>query len=393
MNVLILGGDGYLGWPTAMYLSARGHGVTVMDNYMKRDLEMEVDAGPLISPPHLPERSRIWLNATGRIIKVVEKDVKNFWHLSALMDVEEPDAIVHFAEQPSGPYSMMGYQEAQFTLSNNLDTTMALIWAVLEHRPDCHIIKLGTMGEYGVPGVMIPEGWMTLPGSDGSRQFLFPREAGSLYHTCKILETDLLHFYCRHQDLRVTDLMQGPVYGIATDEMGPDPELRTSFHYDDIFGTVLNRFIAQAVAGIPLTVYGKGGQTRGYLNLADSLRCIELAMESPPDHGTLRVMNQFTEIFSVNELAELVAETWFDRTGQTADVQHIENPRKEAEAHPYEVERTALEALGLEPTLLTGDVVDGMLTEVEGAGGRINTDWTLPRVRWQGGLMKKPEPS
>ena len=206
----------------------------------------------------------------------------------------------------SAPYSMMGYDEARVTLSNNLNATFNAIWAVMRHAPDCHIIKLGTMGEYGTPNIDIEEGWIDIEHKGRRGKFLYPRQGGSLYHTTKIMDTDMLWFYVRIYGLAVTDLMQGPVYGLSTDEADLHPMLVPNFHYDDIFGTVVNRFLVQAVAGIPLTVYGKGGQTRGYLNLRDTLQCIALAAAHPAKKGELRILNQFTETFSINQLAERV---------------------------------------------------------------------------------------
>ncbi len=314
MRVMILGGDGYLGWPTAMAFARTGHEILAIDNYLRRKMATETHSEPLISSPRLPERAAIFRQMTGRSIEIAEGDCCNFDFLSNQFKRFEPEAVVHYAEQPSAPYSMIGYEEARATLSNNLTATLNLIWAVLHHAPCCHIIKLGTMGEYGTPNIDIEEGWIDIEHKGRKEKFLFPRQAGSLYHTTKVLDTDLLWFYVRIYGLSVTDLMQGPVYGLSTDEADLHPKLAPNFHYDDIFGTVVNRFLVQAVAGVPLTVYGKGGQVRGYLNLRDTLQCIALAASNAPGKGELRILNQFTETFSINQLADRV------RRGVAAEV-------------------------------------------------------------------------
>ena len=277
---------------------------------------------------------------------------------------------------------MMGYDEARRTLDNNLGATFNVIWAVMEHAPDCHLIKLGTMGEYGTPNIDIEEGWLEIEHKGRKDKVLFPRAAGTLYHTTKVLDTDLLWFYVRTHGLRVTDLMQGPVYGLATTEAESDERLAPNFHYDDIFGTVVNRFLVQAVAGVPLTVYGKGGQTRGYLNLKDTLQCVELAMNNPVDRGDLRILNQFTESFSVNEIAERVQKVG-NRKGLSVVVNNIDNPRKEKEEHYYNPAHSGLTELGLEPNHMTDDVVSDMLDHINRHSNRIDKRKIMPRVSWR----------
>jgi len=276
---------------------------------------------------------------------------------------------------------MMNYDTARRTLCNNLEATFNVIWACIEHAPDCHIVKLGTMGEYGTPNIDIEEGWIDIRHKGREDRFLFPRAAGSLYHTTKVLDTDLLWFYVRLYGLRVTDLMQGPVYGLATSESDADERLSPNFHYDDIFGTVINRFLVQAVAGVPLTIYGAGGQTRGYLNLKDTLQCVELAAESPPSAGTLRIMNQFTETFSVNELAASVIKA-AQAVGLDASVRPIPNPRKEREQHYYNPAHSSLIELGLKPHCMTTEVLVDMLGRVQRHASRIDHARILPRVSW-----------
>ena len=382
MRVMILGGDGYLGWPTAMAFRRAGHDVLAIDNYLRRKMAAETRSEPLISSPQLPERAAIFRQVTGHSIGVAEGDCCDFDFLTEQFSQFAPDAVVHYAEQPSAPYSMMGYDEARVTLSNNLTATLNVIWAVLKHAPGCHIIKLGTMGEYGTPNIDIEEGWIDIEHKGRRDKFLFPRQAGSLYHTTKVLDTDLLWFYVRIYGLSVTDLMQGPVYGLSTDEADLHPKLAPNFHYDDIFGTVVNRFLVQAVAGVPLTVYGKGGQVRGYLNLRDTLQCVALAANNPPGKGQLRILNQFTETYSVNQLAEQIQQVAASM-GMDVKVQHIDNPRQEQEEHYYNPAHHGLLELGLKPHLMTDDVIAGMLDRVLAHRDQIVVDRILPRVKWR----------
>jgi UDP-sulfoquinovose synthase len=381
VKLLILGGDGYLGWPTAMHFAARGHDVCVFDNYLRRRLCLETASDPLVSPPVLQERADLFRALTDRTIRVVIGDCCEHEQLFGLVRSFQPDTIIHYAEQPSAPYSMADFKTARLTLSNNLTATFNVIWSVLEAAPHCHIVKLGTMGEYGTPNIDIEEGWLTIEHKGRKDRFLFPRQAGSLYHTTKVLDTDLLWFYVRMHGLQVTDLMQGPVYGLRTDETELDERLCTIFNYDDIFGTVVNRFITQAVAGIPLTIYGKGGQTRGFLNINDTLQCIELAARNPPGSGKLRVLNQFTESFSVNALAERVVRVG-KRIGLTVRLERIENPRAEAEEHYYNPAHSGLLELGLQPHFLTDEVMEEMLLAVMKHRDRIDRSKIRPRVRW-----------
>jgi UDP-sulfoquinovose synthase len=381
MRVLILGGDGFLGWPTAMALAAQGHEVCAVDNYLRRNIARDTDSEALIPCPNLRERAEIFAAVHGRKLRTEILDCTDFRRLELLVEELHPEAIVHYAEQPSAPYSMMGFPEAQRTLLNNLGTTFNVVWAILQRAPDCHLIKLGTMGEYGTPNIDIEEGWLDVEHHGRRHKFLYPRQAGSLYHTTKVMDTDLLWFYVRTYGLRVTDLMQGPVYGIDTAEAGADPRLVPNFHYDDIFGTVVNRFLVQAVAGVPLTVYGQGGQTRGYLNLKDTLQCVELALRHPVDRGELRILNQFTEQFTVNELAERVRAA-ARAVGLTADIQHIANPRKELEQHYYNARHSGLLELGLKPHAMTEQVLAEMLRRVAQYKNAIDTRRILPRVKW-----------
>ena len=381
MRVLVLGGDGYLGWPTSMMLATKGHEVLAVDNYLRRTIARQTSSEALVDNPNLEDRAKAFREVSGKEVQVSICDVTDYRLLESVVRDFQPEAVVHYAEQPSAPYSMRGFTEARLTLNNNLNATFNLIFAVLEHAPECHIVKLGTMGEYGTPNIDIEEGWIEIEHKGRKDTFLFPRAAGSLYHTTKVLDTDLIWFYVRTFGIRVTDLMQGPVYGLSTDESDLDACLLPNFHYDDIFGTVVNRFLVQAVAGVPLTVYGKGGQVRGYLNLRDTMQCIDLAIRSPADQGQLRVMNQFTEMFSVNELADRVQRVG-GQLGLTVEIQSIPNPRKEAEEHYYKPARSALLDLGLEPTCITDEILAEMMREVLVHKKRIVIDRILPRVRW-----------
>lgn len=381
MRVLILGGDGYLGWPTAMHLSALGHDVVVVDNYLRRDLMRNEDVEPLYPVLNLDERIRVWKDVSGRNIERYIGDLKKWDFVSHVIQEVKPESVIHYAEQPSAPFSMLRRDAASLTINNNISVTANVIFAVREYCPDAHIIKLGTMGEYGTPNIDIEEGWIDIEHNGREERFLYPRQAGSLYHTTKIMDTDLLWYYVRMWGLSVTDLMQGPVYGIFTDESEADERLLTLFSYDELFGTVLNRFIVQAVAGHPLTVYGRGGQTRGYLNIKDTLSCVRLSLENPAEHGELRVFNQFTETFSVNELADKVQAAG-NSFGMDVQIKNIENPRKELEEHYYNPQHTGLLELGLEPNYLTDDVMVNMMEKVIKYQDRIDIHKIFRGTKW-----------
>lgn len=353
-----------MGWPTAMHFSAKGHEVVAVDNYFRRKAAIELDCESLIPCPNLQRRTELWKNLTGREIRVRIGDITGYAFLANVVRDVRPDVIIHYAEQPSAPYSMIDREKAAFTVSNNLLGTLNIVYAVKEYAPECHIIKLGTMGEYGTPDIDIEEGWLDIEHKGRKERFLFPRQASSLYHTTKIQDTDLLWFYVRTWGLRVTDLMQGPVYGISAGQSDLDPRLLTNFHYDEIFGTVLNRFIVQAVAGHPLTVYGRGSQVRGYLNLKDTLACVYLSAETPPRPGELRIFNQITETFSVNQLAEKVKKVG-QEMGYEVSVRNLENPRVEKEDHYYNPKYTGLTELGLTPHYLTDEVLGEIFGIVE----------------------------
>lgn len=381
MRVLILGGDGYLGWPTAMNLSARGHEVAVADNYLRRNICRETDTESLWTSPNLNDRARIWEEQSGKKVDVFIGDLREWDFISELFCEFCPEAVVHYAEQPSAPYSMLNRKAAMLTINNNLEVTTNTIFAVKKFVPDAQIIKIGTMGEYGTPKIDIEEGWITISHKGKKDKFLFPRQAGSLYHTTKIMDTDLLWFYVRMWGLKATDLMQGPVYGMHTDETAGDERLLPFFNYDELFGTVLNRFIVQAVIGYPLTVYGKGGQTRGYLDIRDTLQCVRLSLENPPDNAALRIFNQFVETFSVNELADRVYSVG-KQFGLNVQVKNIPNPRKEAENHYYNPVHAGLMDIGLKPHYLTEDILAQMMETVLKFKEKINVEAIFRGVKW-----------
>jgi UDP-sulfoquinovose synthase len=383
MRVLILGGDGYLGWATAMNLSRKGFHVALVDNYFRRLASSELNREPLFPVPNLHQRAALWQDISGQRIEVHIGDVCDYPFLVSVFQSFAPQAVVHYAEQPAAPYSMRGHREAIFTLTNNLVSTANLVHAVKAHDIGCHIIKLGTMGVYGTPNIDIEEGYLEVEYKGRKHTFLYPKAPGSLYHLTKAQDGDLLYFYCRMWGIRVTDLNQGPVYGLTTEESRQDPRLLPIFNYDDIFGTVLNRFLVQAAAGVPLTVYGRGGQTRGYLNLMDTIACVELALRQPAGAGEYRVFNQFVETFTVNELAARVQAAG-RKVGLAVEIRSIPNPRLEAEEHYYNPSHTGLLSLGLEPHYLTEDVLAEMLQTVLTYKGSIDKTLIFPEVQWGG---------
>lgn len=393
-NILILGGDGYLGWPTAMYFSARGFQVSVVDNYFRRNACTELNTGMLFQVPNLIERSKLWYELTGYEIKVIIADLSDpevmrklfcgsigySWAIDGTFS-GIPETVIHFAEQPSAPYSLLDYQRADFTVMNNLRVTNNLLWAVRDYSRETHIIKLGTMGEYGTPNIDIEEGWIEIEHKGRKDKFLFPRQASSVYHTTKIMDTDLLWFGVRMWDLKVTDLMQGPVYGFETEESKIDERLNTIFNYDEIFGTVINRFVVQACIDYPLTVYGKGGQTRGYLNIKDTLQCIGASERNSPSAGQLKIYNQIMETFSVIELAEMTKRIGESR-GLKVEINMMSNPRKEAEEHYYNPTFQGLTDLGVVPHLLSDTTMNKFFDIVQKHSKEINRDVIYKGVKW-----------
>jgi len=384
MRILILGGDGYLGWPTAMHFSARGDEVTVIDNFAKRQWELEEGIEPLLPIPTLHRRVARWREISGKTIEMRVGDLCNHRFVYKLLEDVNPDAMVHYAEQPSAPYSMQSRGTAVYTQTNNVMGTLNLLFAIRRHCPDVHLVKLGTMGEYGTPNIDIEEGYITVTHNGRSDTLPFPKQAGSFYHLSKVHDSHNIAFACRIWGLAATDLNQGVVYGIDTDETVLDDGLQTSFHYDHVFGTVLNRFLVQASVGVPLTVYGKGGQTRGFLNIRDTLQCVELAVRNPAKPGEFRVFNQFTEQFSVMDLAQKVVAAG-ERAGLPVTIQHVANPRIEMESHYYNAKHSRLPDLGLKPHPLTDGVMHDMLATVRANNSRVDLEAFRPKIRWADG--------
>jgi len=383
MRILILGGDGYLGWPTSMHFSRRGHEVHALDDYLRRRAHAEAGTDtltPILGS--LPDRATAWRDVSGLEIGVTEGDLLDWDVVERVFREFQPEAIVHYGEMPSAPYSMIDREHAAFTQTNNVIGTLNVLFAMAELAPDAHLVKLGTMGEYGTPNIDIEEGFITIHHKGRSDTLPFPKMPGSLYHLSKVHDSHNIQFACRIWGLRSTDLNQGVVYGIETDETALDPRLSTRFDYDEVFGTALNRFCLQAVIGHPLTVYGKGGQTRGYLNIVDTLRCVELAVLNPPEPGEYRVFNQFTEQFSIVDLARQVHDAGA-AYGLPVEVRHLDNPRVESEEHYYNPAHTKLLDLGLEPHLLSETLIESMFAAIERHKDRVILDHIMPSTRWR----------
>lgn len=386
MRILVLGGDGYLGWATSMYFSRRGHDVHAVDNYLRRRSHTEAGTDSLTPIlDSLPARAQVWREVTGLSIGVTEGDLLDWEIVERVFREFRPEAIVHYGEMPSAPYSMIDREHAVFTQHNNVIGTLNVLFAMAELTPEAHLVKLGTMGEYGTPNIDIEEGFITINHNGRSDTLPFPKMPGSLYHLTKVHDSHNIHFACRVWGLRSTDLNQGVVYGIETEETKLDPRLATRFDYDEVFGTALNRFCLQAVIGHPLTVYGTGGQTRGYLNILDTLRCVELSCLNPAAAGEYRVFNQFTEQFSVLELAHKVFEAGRDY-GIHVELDHVDNPRVEAEEHYYNAKHTKLLDLGLKPHLLSETLIESVFAEIERHKDRVILDHIMPRTKWRAPL-------
>jgi UDP-sulfoquinovose synthase len=382
MKIAVLGGDGYCGWATALYLSRKGHSVAVIDNFMRRQWDHELGAQTLTPIRPLAERLSAWQQLTGNVIEPYVGDVADYEFLSSVIGSFEPDAVVHFAEQRSAPYSMIDRKHAVFTQVNNVVGTLNLLYAIRELAPDCHLVKLGTMGEYGTPNIDIEEGYIEIEHNGRKDVLPFPKQPGSFYHLSKVHDSHNIAFTCKVWGIRATDLNQGVVYGTLTDEVALDEALINRFDYDEVFGTVLNRFCAQAALGHPLTVYGKGGQTRGFLDIRDTVRCIEIACLNPAKPGEFRVFNQFTEQFNVLELAHLVQASGKE-IGLKVQIDHLPDPRVEAENHYYNAKHSSLLKLGLEPHLLSNSLLDSLINIAIRYHDRIDQSLFLPRVNWR----------
>jgi UDP-sulfoquinovose synthase len=379
VNVLVLGGDGYLGWPTALYLSRRGHRVGVVDNFARRGYDFEMGVDSLVPIVSLQQRIRRWQEISDLSIDLFIGDLTDPSFVTETLASFQPEAVVHFAEQRSAPYSMIDRQHAVYTQVNNVAGTLNLLYAMAEQDRDIHLVKLGTMGEYGTPNIDIEEGFIEISHRGRTDVLPYPKQPGSFYHLSKVHDSHNIMFACRIWGIRATDLNQGIVYGHETEETGLHPDLATRFDYDGVFGTVLNRFCVQAVIDHPLTVYGSGGQTRGMLNILDTLACVELALEHPADRGEFRVFNQFTESFSVLEMAELVKAEF----SGSAVIDHTADPRVEKEEHYYRAAHTKLLDLGLVPHLLTSSVIQSILAVAQKFKDNVDLEAIRPTVEWR----------
>jgi len=379
MRILVLGGDGYLGWPTALHLSACGHDVAVADNFARRGYDHELGVDSLVPIETLQTRVAVWREYTGKDIRCYIGDLVDASFTYHIVQDFQPDAVVHFAEQRAAPYSMVDRKHAVYTQTNNVIGNLNLLYAIAETNPDIHLVKLGTMGEYGTPNIDIEEGWLEVEHKGRKDRVLFPKRPGSFYHLSKVHDSHNIEFACRIWNLRATDLNQGVVYGQQTPETARDERLATRFDYDAVFGTVLNRFVIQSVLGQPLTVYGEGSQTRGLIDIRDTVRCVQIACENPADQGEFRVFNQMTESMSVGQIAETIARCSPD----AVKIEHLDNPRVELYGHYYNVTHTRLVELGLEPHLLSDTLIDSLLGITKRYAHRVRLEALRPTIQWR----------
>lgn len=382
MKVLVIGGDGYCGWATALYLSNRGYEVGILDSLVRRHWDAELCVETLTPIAPIQQRIQRWKDLTGKAIDLFIGDITNYEFLSKTLHKFGPDALVHFGEQRSAPFSMIDRQHAVLTQVNNVVGTLNLLYAMKEDFPDCHLVKLGTMGEYGTPNIDIEEGYITFEHNGRTDTLPYPKQPGSMYHLSKVHDSHNIHFACKIWGLRATDLNQGVVYGVLTEETGMDELLINRLDYDGVFGTALNRFCIQAAVGHPLTVYGSGGQTRAFLDIRDTVRCVELAIATPAKAGEFRVFNQFTEMFNVGDLA-LMVKNAATTIGLDVDVKHIDNPRIEKEEHYFNAKNTNLLDLGLQPHYLSDSLLDSLLNFTTKYKGRVDAAQIMPKVSWK----------
>jgi UDP-sulfoquinovose synthase len=385
MRILVLGADGYLGWPTALHLSEAGHTVGVLDNFARREYDRELGVRSLVPIETFEARVDAWREVSGHELVSYVGDLTDAEFTTKTVRDFRPDAIVHFAEQRAAPYSMIDQAHAVYTQTNNVVGTLNLLYAIAEVDPSIHLVKLGTMGEYGTPNIDIEEGWLEVNHNGRTDRMLYPKKPGSFYHLSKVHDSHNIEFACRVWGLSATDLNQGIVYGQQTVQTARDPRLATRFDYDAVFGTVLNRFVIQAVLGRPLTVYGGGGQIRGMIEIRDTVECIRLACENPAATGEFRVFNQMTESFRVDHLAKTVAEAF----PGTVDIEYLDNPRVEQEEHYYRVVHSGLPDLGLEPHLLSDTLIESLFPIVAANRERVEVDALRPAVRWRGALRQE----
>ena len=382
MKVLVIGGDGYCGWATALHLSNRGYEVGILDSLVRRYWDAKLGVDTLTPITSIHKRIQRWQDLTGKSIDLFVDDITDYDFLYKVLKQFEPEAIVHFGEQRSAPYSMIDREHAVLTQVNNVVGTLNILYAMKEDFPDCHLVKLGTMGEYGTPNIDIEEGYITIEHNGRKDTLPYPKQPGSFYHLSKVHDSHNIHFACKIWGLRATDLNQGVVYGVLTEETGMDEMLINRLDYDGIFGTALNRFCIQAAIGHPLTVYGKGGQTRGFLDIRDTVRCVELAIANPAEPGQFRVFNQFTEQFSVGDLAMMVKKAGI-AMGLDVEVNHLDNPRVELEQHYFNPKNTKLLDLGLQPHYLSDSLLDSLLHFASKYKHRVDMKQILPKVSWR----------
>ncbi|MEY3556969.1 MAG: NAD-dependent epimerase/dehydratase family protein [Microcystis sp.] len=382
MRVLVIGGDGYCGWATALHLSNRGYEVGILDSLVRRywDLQLGCDTLTPIAP--ISHRIQRWQDLTGKSLDLFVGDINNYDFLIQSLRQFQPDAIVHFGEQRSAPFSMIDREHAVLTQVNNVVGNLNILYAMKEEFPDAHLVKLGTMGEYGTPNIDIEEGYITIEHNGRKDTLPYPKQPGSMYHLSKVHDSHNIHFACRMWGLKATDLNQGVVYGVLTEETGMDEMLINRLDYDGVFGTALNRFCIQAAIGHPLTVYGKGGQTRGFLDIRDTVRCLELAIANPAQSGEFRVFNQFTELFSVGDLALMVKKAG-SALGLNVEINNLDNPRIELEEHYFKAKNTKLLDLGLQPHYLSDSLLDSLLNFATKYRDRVDMNHILPKVTWK----------
>ena len=382
MKVLVIGGDGYCGWATALHLSNRGYDVGIIDSYVRRLWDLELGSHTLTPIRQLEERVDCWKGVSGKDIEVFVGDITDYGFLSKTMRAFEPDALVHFGEQRSAPFSMIDREHAVMTQTNNVVGTLNVLYSIRHDFPDCHLVKLGTMGEYGTPNIDIEEGYIEIEHNGRKDVLPYPKQPGSFYHLSKVHDSHNIHFACKVWGLRATDLNQGVVYGVLTEETGADERLVNRLDYDGVFGTALNRFCIQAAVGHPITVYGKGNQTRAFLDIRDTVRCVELAIAKPAEPGEFRVLNQFTEMFSINDLAMMVKKAG-TALGLDVEIKNIDNPRIEAEDHYFNAKNTKLLDLGLQPHMLSDSLLDSLLNYAVKYRDRADKNQILPKVTWK----------
>jgi UDP-sulfoquinovose synthase len=382
MKVLVIGGDGYCGWATALYLSNRGYEVGILDSLVRRHWDAELGVDTLTPIASIHTRVKKWQELTGRAIELFIGDLNDYEFLQASLRKFAPESIVHFGEQRSAPFSMIDRQHAVLTQSNNVIGNLNLLYAIKQDFPDVHLVKLGTMGEYGTPNIDIEEGYITIEHNGRKDTLPYPKQPGSFYHLSKVHDSHNIQFACKVWGLRATDLNQGVVYGVLTEETGMDKTLINRLDYDGIFGTALNRFCIQAAIAHPLTVYGEGGQTRAFLDIRDTVRCIELAIVNPARAGEFRVFNQFTELFSIKDLAHKIQQAG-TTLGLKVEIQSVANPRVEMEEHYFNPKNTNLLDLGLQPHFLSDSLLDSLLNFAIEYQHRVDRSQILPQVRWK----------